>query len=149
MNKPIFSVQNLNLRTLPHTKGLSCPFLLFVVLNFALLEPAFFPWIIFIEKSEANIDIIIDCHSSSLGYLSPTSSWEPAAGFLGTTGNKSTNHLKCFYKNRPDLTFFLWKGLFPLGKHCREMLSALRNLPRQSSLSRIYLDLESCSEIVS
>lgn len=94
MNKSVFSLQNLDLGTLPRTKGLSCPILLFIVLTFALLEQVFFPQIIFIGKSEANIEIIIDCHSASLCSLSPTSSWKPVAGFLGTTGNKATKPLE-------------------------------------------------------
>lgn len=96
-----FRLQICDLRTRPYTKGHSCPILISVVMTFALLKQAFFPWIIFIEKSEANIEIIIDSHSSSPCSLSPTSSWEPVAEFLGTTGSKSTNHLKCSYKNRP------------------------------------------------
>lgn len=73
MEKSVFSLQNLNLRTLPHTEELLCPILLSVVMNFALLKQVFFPWIIFIKKMEANIEIIIDSHSSSRGSLSPTS----------------------------------------------------------------------------
>ena len=133
VEKLAFSLQNLDLRTLPHTEELLCPILLSVVMNFALLKQVFFPWIIFIEKREANIEIIIDSHSSSRCSLSPRSFWEPAAEFLGTTGNKSTNHLKCSYKNRLNLTFFLWKGLFLQGKCYREILSALRSLPLPSS----------------
>lgn len=51
-------------------------------------------WFFFIEKKETDIEIIVGSHSSSPCYLSPTSSWESATQFLGTTGNKSTDHLK-------------------------------------------------------
>lgn len=47
-----------------------------------------------IEKKETDLEIIVGSHSSSPCYLSPTSSWESATQFLGTTGNKSTDHLK-------------------------------------------------------
>lgn len=40
------------------------------------------------------------------------------------------------YKNSPDLTFFLWKGASPQGKHDKEILSAFRNFSLQSFSQR-------------
>lgn len=131
VSKSVFSLQNLDLKTLPHTKEQWDTFMSHSALcchELCSSKASVFPLDYFYRKREANIEIIIDSHSSSPCSLSPASSWEPAAEFLGTTGNKSTNHLKCSYKNRPDLTFFLWKGLFPQGKHYKEILSALRSL---------------------
>lgn len=108
-------------------------FLLWWTLHFwnRWLSPRWF----FIEK-EANIEVIVSSHSSSPCRLSPTSSWESATQFLGTTGNKSTDHLKWSCKNSPDLTFFLWKGAFPQGKHYNEILSAFRSFSLQSFSQR-------------
>lgn len=77
MNPSVFRLQNLDLRTLPHTQELLGPVLFSGVMNFALLKQVFFPRIIFMEKREANIEIIIDSHSSSPCSPPPTSSWEP------------------------------------------------------------------------
>lgn len=40
--------------------------------------------------------------------------------------------LEMICKNSLDLTFFLWKGAFPQGKHYKEILSAFRTFSLQS-----------------
>lgn len=68
-------------------------------------------------------------------------SWEPQE-------IRPLNHLKCFYINRRALTFFLWRASFLCTNIAKKCYLLLETSHINHPPSRIYLDLESYSEMV-